>query len=74
MRMRLGASLPRHKALERSGRGHAGAEIELLSYEIEAFLKLQERRGRPVRKPAIAAPSRAKEKIVRALRKKGDSR
>ena len=70
MRMRLGASLPRHQVLERAGRGHTDAEIELLAYEIEAFLKLRERRARPARPAAVAAPSRAKEKIVRALRKK----
>ncbi len=68
MRMRLGASPPRGEPLERVGQGLAETEIELLSYEIEAFLKLRRRRARP----AGPAPttSRAKQKIIRALRKK----
>jgi hypothetical protein len=66
MRMRLGASPPRGEPLERMGPGRADLEIELLSYEIEAFLKLRQRRARP---PAPTS-SRAKERIVRALRKK----
>ncbi len=68
MRMRLGASPPRGEPLERVGQGIAEAEIELLSYEIEAFLKLRQRRAAPPR-PAPTV-SRAKQKIIRALRKK----
>ncbi len=72
MRMRLGASLSRDKALERVGRGLADVEVDLLAFEIEAFLKLRERRERPGRARAAAPqPSRAKERIIRALRKKG---
>ncbi len=68
MRMRLGASPAREQALERVGRGVADLEEELLAFEIEAFLKLRERRpGRGV----VARPSRAKERIIRALRRKG---
>ncbi len=70
MRMRLGASLPTGDALERVGRGFTDTEIELLSYEVEAFLKLRERRAHSTRPAATPAASRAKEKIVRALRKK----
>jgi len=72
MRMRLGASLSRGQALERAGRGLADVEVELLAFEIEAFLKVRERRARQGHAPAAAAqPSRAKERIIRALRKKG---
>ncbi len=72
MRMRLGAAPPRSAPLERSGSGRSDLEIELLSYEIEAFMKLRElgaHAGRAAR-AAEPRPSRAKEKIVRALRKK----
>jgi len=72
MRMRLGASLSRGQALERAGRGLADVEVELLAFEIEAFLKLRERRERQGRaRGAAPQPSRAKERIIRALRKKG---
>jgi len=71
MRMRLGASLPRKDALEWVGQGNEELEIELRAIEIETFLKLRERQERP----AAASPqaSRSKEKIIRALRKKGPS-
>ena len=72
MRMRLGASPSRDQALERAGRGLDDVEVELLAFEIEAFLKLRERRERQGRARAAAPqPSRAKERIIRALRKKG---
>ncbi len=72
MRMRLGASVPRKEHLERVGRGNSDLEIELLAFEIEAFLRLRERRAlRPAPAPTT---SRAKEKIIRALRKKGPTR
>jgi len=68
MRMRLGASLPRGARLEQKVLQGTDAELELLAYEIEAFL-----RTRPAAGGARATPrdSRTKEKIVRALRKKG---
>ena len=69
MRMRLGASPSRGQALERVGRGLADVEVELLAFEIEAFLKLRERQGRT--RVAAPHPSRAKERIIRGLRKKG---
>jgi len=72
MRMRLGASVPRKEHLERVGRGDADLEIELLAFEIEAFLKLRERRA--LRQAPAPTTSRAKEKIIRALRKKGPTR
>lgn len=67
MRMRLGASLPRAARLERKVLEGTDAELELLAFEIEAHLRL---RGRT--RPA-PRDSRTKEKIVRALRKKGES-
>lgn len=72
MRMRLGASPARDHALERTGRGVADLEVELLAFEIDAFLKLRERRRKMERARAAAPqPSRAKERIIRTLRKKG---
>ncbi len=70
MRMRLGASLPVRQPLERVGQGFDDTQIELLSYEIAAYLALRARGAwRPARR-AAPAPSRVKEKIVRALRRK----
>ena len=72
MRMRLGASPARDRALERTGRGVADLEVELLAFEIDAFLKLRERRWKMERaRTAAPQPSRAKERIIRTLRKKG---
>ncbi len=73
MRMRLGAAPPRDLPLERAAEARTDLEIELLAWELEAFMKQRARRGaaaRPAHAPA-AAPSRTKEKIVRALRRKG---
>lgn len=70
MRMRLGASLPRTGRLERVGRGFTDTEIELLAYEIEAYLVMKERRRHAAARPARPVSSRTKDKIVRALRKK----
>lgn len=70
MRMRLGAALPRTARLERKVLEGSDAELELLAFEIEAYLHLRER---GLARPARPAPrdSRTKEKIVRALRKRG---
>jgi hypothetical protein len=72
MRMRLGAAPARTVPLERVGQGDPDLEIELLAYEIEAFMKLRESRERDSGRRGAPAPqpSRTKEKIVRALRKK----
>ncbi len=72
MRMRLGAVPPRTAPLERSAEARTDLEIELLSYEIEAYLKWKARAGQasPAARRPLPQPSRAKEKIVRALRKK----
>jgi len=72
MRMRLGASLPRTDALEWVGQGDEDLAIELRALEIETYLKLRERSARRAA-PAPQA-SRSKEKIIRALRRKGPNR
>jgi len=64
LRMRLGASLPLSTRLERIGLA-TDTEIELMAYEIEAYLHLKSRRALPA-----PTASRTKEKIVRALRRK----
>jgi hypothetical protein len=71
LRMRLGASLPRSAVLGRLAMA-TDAEIEVLAYELEAFMALRGRRAATLHAAPPAAPtaSRAKEKIVRALRKK----
>jgi len=72
MRMRLGASPPRAAPLERSFDGISDVEIEVRAAEIEAWMRWKARsadEGEPARVPALVT-SRAKEKIVRALRKK----
>jgi hypothetical protein len=74
MRMRLGASPPRSAPLGRAAEGPSDLEIELRAAEIEAYMRWkarEEERGQPPRAPATPpVPSRTKEKIVRALRKK----
>ena len=72
MRMRVGASLPLSARLERIAVA-TDHELELLSYEIEAWLHMKERAASapaPRLHPARSTPSRTKEKIVRALRHK----
>jgi hypothetical protein len=72
MRMRLGASPPDAASLERAGQGLTDLEIEVLAFEIEAFLKARARRVNGVhRRTPAPVPSRTKEKIVRSLRRKG---
>jgi hypothetical protein len=79
IRMRVGAGLPLGARLERIATA-SDTEIELLAIEVETYLKLKERRAaaRPTTAARVAAQarpvastSRAKEKIIRALRKKG---
>ena len=71
VRMRLGASPPRAAPLERSFEGPSDLEIEIRAAEIEAWMKWKARAA-PQRVATAPAPmpSRAKEKIIRALRKK----
>jgi hypothetical protein len=89
LRMRLGAAPARSAPLEGVAQGLSDLEIEVLSYEIEAWMKLKAHRAeqsalrratarpragaRPEaahRRQATPVPSRTKEKIVRALRRK----
>ncbi len=73
MRMRLGASPPRSAPLERVAEGESDLEIELRAAEIEAWLRWKAHvRGGAARPsaPTAAVPSRTKEKIIRALRRK----
>jgi hypothetical protein len=76
LRMRLGASPPRSAPLERAAPARSDLEIEVLAYEIEAWMKWRAREAErsgvetAPRPAASPAPSRTKEKIVRALRKK----
>jgi hypothetical protein len=89
LRMRLGAAPARSAPLEGVAQGLSDLEIEVLSYEIEAWMKLKAHRAeqsalrRPTvwpraaarpeaahRRQATPVPSRTKEKIVRALRRK----
>jgi hypothetical protein len=73
MRMRLGASPPQAAALERAAQGLTDLEIEVYAAEIEAYMKWKARAAPPAeaRRPLPSPlPSRTKEKIVRALRRK----
>ena len=72
MRMRLGAAPSRSAPLERVAEPMSDAEIEVLAIEIEAYMKWRAREEEQAssRHPAPPAPSRTKEKIVRALRRK----
>ncbi len=74
MRMRLGAGLPLSARLDRIATA-TDAEIEVLAYEIEAYLRAKAHAPAPAaaevsRPPPTLTSSRVKEKIVRALRKK----
>lgn len=70
LRMRLGAAPPRAAPLQRAGEGLTDLEIELYAAEIEAHMKWKAREEARVAPAAPAPrPSRAKERIVRALRK-----
>jgi len=72
LRMRLGASPPPHAALQRSAEVETDLDIELRAAEIEMYLrwKARQEQGDDARRAAVPKPSRAKEKIVRALRRK----
>jgi hypothetical protein len=70
MRMRLGATPPRSAPLQRSAEARTDLEIELLAAEIEAHLRWRAHQAEPATRAAKPQPSRTKEKIIRALRKK----
>ncbi len=75
MRMRLGAALPRKAEIEWMGTADEELAIELRALEIETYLRLRAHQARQVTQSrrVSRAPS-AKEKIVRALRRKGPTR
>jgi hypothetical protein len=70
LRMRFGAAPARSAPLENAAQGLSDLEIELLSYEIEAWMKMNARRAEQASTRLTPLPSRTKEKIIRALRKK----
>ncbi len=70
MRMRLGAAPPRAAPLERSYEEGSDLEIEIRAAEIEAWMRWKARAAERAAARPAPVPSRAKEKIVRALRKK----
>jgi hypothetical protein len=77
MRMRLGAALPRRSEIEWMGTESEELAIELKALEIETYLKLRAHQARQARRatPAATSPtSRTKDKIVRALRRRGPTR
>ncbi|MEI6223330.1 MAG: hypothetical protein WCS72_01170 [Deltaproteobacteria bacterium] len=77
MRMRLGAALPRRGEIEWMGTESEELAIELKALEIETYLKLRAHQARQARRATSAASSStsaAKDKIVRALRRRGPTR
>ena len=74
MRMRLGAAPPRKAEIEWMGAAYEELAIELRAIEIETYLKLREHQARRAALAAAPTTSRTKEKIVRALRRKGTTR
>jgi len=83
MRMRLGAALPRTSVLEWTERELSeDQQIELQAMQIEAWMKWKDHlsaqratrtapAAAPTRGLPAPQPSRVKEKVIRALRKKG---
>lgn len=71
LRMRHGAGVGRNEVLGRVGQDHPGARAQLASLELEAFRAMGNKIYGLGQAQVQAQPSRAKEKIVRALRKKG---
>jgi hypothetical protein len=79
MRMRLGAAVPRTAEIEWMGTADEELEIELRAIEIETWMKMKAHQARKTAQartaPArAAAPTRAKDKIIRALRRRGPTR
>jgi hypothetical protein len=74
LRMRLGASLPRKGEIEWMGTDDEELAIDLHAIEIETYLKLRAHQTRRVVTAAAPTTSRTKDKILRALRRKGPTR
>jgi hypothetical protein len=74
LRMRLGAALPRRSEIEWMGTESEELAIELRALEIETYLKLRAHQARRAAPAASPSSSRTRDKIVRALRRKGPTR
>ncbi len=76
LRMRLGATVPRKTEIEWMGSESEELAIELRALEIETYLKLRAHQARQARRaaPATRAATGTKDKIVRALRRRGPTR
>ena len=74
LRMRLGAGLPRKGEIEWMGSADEELAIELRALEIETYLKLRAHQTHRVVAAAAPSTSRTKDKILRALRRKGSTR
>lgn len=76
LRMRLGATVPRKTEIEWMGSESEELAIELRALEIETYLKLRAHQARQAHRaaPAARAATRTKDKIVRALRRRGPTR
>ena len=69
LRMRYGVSVPKEAPLARHGENDPDLRDELLLMEME-LLRAYRLHQKQLAQRAMARPSRTKEKIVRALRKK----
>lgn len=67
LRMRSGTSIAKDQPLPRRGQAHPEARAELLALEIELKRKLEARKGSAEAAPEVR--SKAKDKIIRALRR-----
>ena len=74
LRIRLGASLPPKGEIEWMGTADEELAIDLHAIEIETYLKLRAHQTRRVVTAAAPTTSRTKDKILRALRRKGPTR
>jgi hypothetical protein len=72
--MRLGAALPRKSEIEWMGTESEELAIELRAIEIETYLKFRAHQARRLAPAAASSTSRTRDKIVRALRRKGPTR
>ncbi|HCF62517.1 MAG TPA: hypothetical protein DFS52_31575 [Myxococcales bacterium] len=69
LRMRHGSKVATQKPLERHGEGNQELQDELLLMEMQ-LLRAYRQHQKQMARAAAPAPSRTKDKIVRALRKK----
>jgi hypothetical protein len=74
IRMRLGAGVPRTGEIEWQGTESEELEIEIRALEIETWMKMKAHRARQAAPVRATTSSRTKDKIVRALRRRGPTR